>query len=97
MISKQHFIRAAQIVDNIRQGHWTNEPPTWATGKPDHDTKMTLVLAWDDPTPRQRAIQTAEAFIALFGEWNPRFDTQRFLVACGLVEAPVKAKKARTV
>ena len=27
----------------------------------------------------------AGAFIDLFGEFNPRFDRERFLVACGLV------------
>ena len=35
------------------------------------------------------------AFESLFSEFNPRFDTQRFRVACGLAEAPIKVKSKR--
>jgi hypothetical protein len=77
-MTKQHFIRAAEIVKSIRDGHWTDEPPAWADN---------LVLMSHSYT---RAVQTAEAFLFLFKEYNPRFDEQRFLVACGLVEKPVK-------
>ena len=85
MISKQHFIRAADIVNNIRQGNWTSDLPSWSIG-------LRGITEIDD---RLRATHTAEAFITLFSEWNPRFDTQRFLVACGLVDAPVKARKGK--
>ena len=84
-MTKQHFIRAAEIVNNIRQGHWTDDSPAWANPKL---TGSPIPMYW-------RAVQTAEAFIALFSEWNPRFNTQRFLVACGLVDAPVKARKGK--
>jgi hypothetical protein len=40
-----------------------------------------------------RAVWTAEAFIMLFQQHNPRFDTQRFLIACGLVEKLAKVRK----
>ena len=60
-MTKQHFIRAAEIV--YANGH-----------------SMT-------------ARAQAEGFIMLFKEYNPRFDEQRFLHACGLVEQP--AKKGR--
>lgn len=42
---------------------------------------------------RLRAIQTAEAFIILATRFNPLFDRQRFLQACGLVETPKKRSK----
>ena len=76
-MTKKHFIRMAEIVRNIRDGHWTDEPPDWA---------KSLIAYGYDTYPRVRAIQTAEAFIALATEYNPRFDTHRFLVACGLAE-----------
>ena len=84
-MTKKHFIRVAEIVDAIRQGHWTDDSPAWAkpalTGSP-------IPQYW-------RAVQTAEAFIHLATEFNPCFDTQRFLVACGLADAPVKASKRK--
>lgn len=87
-MTKKHFERAAEMVKSIRDGNWTNEPPSWADGDraytPRHND-----LAY------RRAVQTAEAFLQLFNEYNPRFDEQRFLVACGLVEAPVKVKRSR--
>ena len=60
-MTKQHFIRAAEIV--YANGH-----------------SMT-------------ARAQAEGFITLFQEYNPRFDEQRFLVACGLVEKAPKVKR----
>ena len=81
MVTKKVFIRAAEIVKSIRDGHWTNEPPAWADN---------LVIMSHSYT---RAVQTAEAFLMLFKEYNPRFDEQRFLVACGLVNAPPKVKR----
>ena len=41
---------------------------------------------WGDTLPRVRAIEAAEFFIFFAREFNPRFDTQRFLIACGLQE-----------
>jgi hypothetical protein len=35
----------------------------------------------------------ANSFVRLFEEFNPRFDHQRFLIACGLIDAPVKPKR----
>ena len=82
-MTKKHFIHMAEIVRNIRNGHWTDDSPAWArpplTGSP-------IPCYW-------RAVQTAEAFIFLATEYNHRFDTHRFLVACGLAEpAPKKGK-----
>ena len=37
----------------------------------------------------------AEAFIRLFQADNPRFDRERFLVACDLIVAPPKRTKQR--
>jgi len=85
-ISKQHFIRAAEIVKSILEGHWDNSSPDWAERWDYNDGANTI-------TPRGRAVQTAEAFLLLFKEYNPRFDEQRFLQACGLVEVPPKKQK----
>ena len=49
-----------------------------------------IVKMWDAPVERAGL---AEAFILLFRAYNDRFDTTRFLQACGLVEQP--AKKGR--
>src|ERR1035437_6304360 len=73
----------------ILEGHWTNEPPVWC-----HDSSH-YRLHTCASTDYTRAVQTAEAFLQLFKEYNPRFDQQRFLVACGLVDAPpVKTKRS---
>lgn len=40
-----------------------------------------------------RAVWTAEAFILLFQQFNPRFDEQRFLQACGLVPKPERKRR----
>lgn len=77
---------AAEMVDAIRSGQWTSEPPPWA------DKHAENYSALGD---YGRAVQTAEAFCILFANANPRFDTNRFLIACGLVDAPVKAKGKR--
>ena len=88
-MQKRHFERMAAMVKDILGGNWTHEPPAWSnrdrylcvdTGEPDYI----------------RAVQTAEAFILLCEGWNPRFDCERFLMACGLANKPVKALK-RTV
>jgi hypothetical protein len=48
----------------------------------------------DSDIPRH-ARHVGEAYISLFSEFNPRFDTQRFLVACGLAQAPIKVSKRK--
>ena len=85
-MTKKHFERAAEIVKAILEGHWTTELPNWA---PSYCLQGNAHDIYD-PT---RAVQTAEAFLLLFKEYNPRFDQQRFLVACGLVNTPVKVKR----
>ena len=82
-VTKKHFIRAAEIVQSIRSGFWTNEPPDWA------DSEAIRPIS-----SYQRAVQTAEAFIVLAREFNPRFDAQRFLIACGLVDKPSKHRQS---
>jgi hypothetical protein len=95
-MTKQHFIRAAEQVKAILDGHWTTDLPDWAL---QHDWMAFTPLGRIEVDTENggnvdvnvlRAIWTAEAYILLFQAYNPRFDVQRFLVACGLVDAPVK-------
>ena len=73
-MTKQHFIRAAALVKAIGNGEWMHDAPSWSPiGAYLADTRHDI-----------RAIQTAEAFIMLFTECNPRFDRTCFLGACGL-------------
>lgn len=74
-----HFIRAAELVAAILHGTWTHEFPPWA------DAKLNI-SAEDGDTDYTRAVWTAEAFILLFTAYNPRFDSTRFLRACGFTE-----------
>ena len=83
-MTRQHFTAMAKIVHAIAEGTWTNQPPDWAGG-----------FDIDNTTAITRAVQTAEAFIILAQRFNPLFDRQRFLIACGLVEKPVKARKVK--
>jgi hypothetical protein len=85
-LTKKHFIRAAAIVNAIREGNWTNELPSWGRNRSGVSPAVTGF---------ERAVYTAEALVLLFSENNPRFDTNRFLVACGLLEAPAKASKRK--
>ncbi len=87
-MTKKHFIRAAAIVDAIRSGHWAMIPPSWA----DPNSVSFGIEATPD---YDRAVHTAEVFILLACEFNPRFDTNRFLIACGLADAPAKAKRGK--
>lgn len=84
-MTKRHFIAAAAQVCAIRDGHWTNEPPNW-TPQP-HDARFAV-------SSFERAVWTAEAYILLFREFNPRFDQHTFLVACGLTEPTTKRKRS---
>lgn len=74
-MTKQHFIAAADQVNSIRDGCWSNEPPKWALPSPASFYTSSF----------ERAVWTAEAYILLFKQFNPRFDADRFLRACGLV------------
>ena len=84
-MTKKPFQFAADMVSSILAGDWTNETPPWSKQSQPFDV-----------TPYERAAQTAEAFIMLFRAYNPRFDQTRFLIACGLANAPAKAKHARS-
>jgi hypothetical protein len=81
-ITKQHFEDAAQLVEAILRGDWTHESPSWAipwngTLEIESSTQGNL------NTDYIRAVWTAEAFVIFFSQWNPRFDRERFLKACG--------------
>lgn len=80
-MTKKHFILAASMVKAILNDEWTHEPPDWAVRHLVH-TECTENYT--------RAVQTAEAFILLFRGFNPRFDENRFLIACGLADKPTK-------
>lgn len=82
-MTKRVFTFAAGMVAGIVAGSWTDEPPAWAD-------RTKYNGDWDSYV---RAVQTAEAFIMLFRAFNPLFDEKRFLVACGLVDAPAKGKR----
>ena len=90
-MTKKHFIRAAEIVQSIRSGHWSEELP----GFSQHEVEM--LGCSTHVTDFERATLTAEAFIILGRAFNLRFDTQRFLVACGLIDdKPAKHCQSRT-
>lgn len=90
-MTKKHFIDAAEMVRNIAAGNWTDTLPDWAQ-MPGYveceTTELGNVSAF-----KLRAVWTAEAFIMLFSQHNQRFDTSRFLIACGLVSAPMQKGK----
>jgi hypothetical protein len=73
-MTKKHFDTAAAMVRAIADGHWTTDPPSWAN-----------VLRCSETDDYSRAVQTAEAFILLFREFNAQFDDRRFLIACKLL------------
>ena len=82
-MTKKHFQAMAEIVKSILEGKWTSEAPSWA-------------VDIDGTTAVTRAVQTAEVFIILAERFNPRFDRDRFLQACGLITKPAKVRKSRT-
>lgn len=88
-MTKKHFIDAAAIVRNILNGEWTSDLPPWAK----RAGAVDALMFDEDAMSYTRAVWTAEAFIMLFTSHNPRFDTQRFLIACGLMDKPVKVRK----
>ena len=75
-LTKKHFERMAEIVRAIKDGQWTNEYPSWVSD----------ASRWQMTPELLRSIQTAEAFIILARQFNPLFDTERFLKACGFEE-----------
>lgn len=82
-MTKMHFTRAAEMVHAIVDGHWTSELPDFAnyrSGRIETDSATMGNVC----QPYVRAVWTAEAFIILFREYNPRFNEQKFLKACGL-------------
>ncbi len=83
-MTKMHFTRAAEMVKAIVDGHWTNDLPSFA-----HNTVVGPIETISDDCGNLnvnyvRAVWTAEAFIILFRGYNPRFNEQKFLKACGL-------------
>ncbi len=87
-MQKRHFEHMASIVRAILDGEWTNEFPPYG------DESRSIVNDGPDES-YTRAVWTAEAFIKIAAEHNPRFDQNRFLIACGLKEKPAKKGKAK--
>ena len=88
-MQKRHFERMAEMVRFILTGHWTMEFPPWA------DESQNCIAWHAEDGPYTRAVWTAEAFIKLAADYNPRFDRTRFLQACGLMEKPAKKGRAK--
>ena len=87
-MTRKHFIAAAEIVRNIRNGQWTEDAPTWASDGYAPPFEVSSASHGNVSFAYTRAVQTAEVFIVLFQSFNPRFDQARFLVACGLQKRP---------
>jgi hypothetical protein len=85
-VSRNEMEHAASMVRAIANGDWTDEAPSWSDASNVYPAPICPEYT--------RAVQTAEAFILFFQAFNPRFDQQRFLQACGLVDAPAKRRKA---
>lgn len=94
-MQKRHFEHAASMVRSILYGKWTSEFPSWAdrhgniVGPIEVDTEADGNL----DANYTRAVWTAEAFILLFTAYNPLFDRDRFLIACGLMTAAKRGKR----
>ena len=96
MLTKKHFTTAAHLIRAIREGRWTNDAPGWIdVDKRYRDEHDTCRDEYYDGYPYSseraarytRAVHTAEFFVFLEqADHNPRFDRERFLVACGLRE-----------
>lgn len=81
-MTKRHFQAAAEQVKAILSGAWSDEPCSWVNA-------ARYDVPFNYPS-YVRAVWTAEAYILLFSRFNPLFNQQTFLVACGLLEAPAK-------
>ena len=96
-MTKMHFQRAAEKVKSILDGHWINDLPPWASNDYGHFIETSTTTSGNIPPEYVRAVWTAEAFVSLFRDYNPRFNEQKFLQVCGLVEQPVKrSRKVRS-
>jgi phosphoenolpyruvate carboxylase len=82
-VSRNEMEHAASMVQQIINGNWSPDAPSWA----DDDAMVRSSI-----DSYSRAVYTAEAFIIFFQAFNPRFDTSRFLIACGLQDAPAKRR-----
>lgn len=92
---RKHFETAAALVRSIASGGWTFDTPAWA-GPTLQPTGQLRLAGWpltDADLNYTRAVWTAEAFILLFSPFNPRFNRDKFLVACGLV-TPARQRTA---
>jgi len=89
-MTRQHFQAMAEIVKAINEGEWTSDLPAWA--------EASNGRYWGNDTNTEdnyrRAVQTAEAFIILSRRFNPLFNQDVFLQACGLKAQPAKRRKA---
>ena len=79
-MTRQHFQAMAEIVKAINEGEWSEDLPPWA--------KETQRAEGD------LAVSVAEAFIILSRRFNPLFNQDIFLQACGLKAQPAKRRKA---
>lgn len=83
-MTKMHFTRAAEMVKAIVDGDWTMELPNWSDPSIGYRVEVWTECAGNVSANYVRAVWTAEAFILLFREYNPRFNESKFLKACGL-------------
>jgi hypothetical protein len=90
-MQKRHFEHMATIVKAILDNAWSDDWPSWAVQDSNGNRQQGFVAPGIDSYTR--AVLTAEAFIVFACEWDPRFDEQRFLQACGLVEKPSKIRR----
>lgn len=74
-----HYRAMVSIVKAIHAGQWTAETPSWA---PRGLTECSL-FDDDSPVDALRAVQTAEAFIALALSMDSTFQVHQFLKDCG--------------
>lgn len=65
------------MVHAILDGEWSDDPPSWFHGLQGATWSAT-------PDNTLRAAQSAEFCILLFQTYNPRFNVDTFLRACGL-------------
>lgn len=97
-MTRKHFQRAAEFIKGIVQGDWSSELPSWAPTPIGTLIEVDTELKGNVSPYYVRAVWTAEAFILLFQEFNPRFNRETFLIACGLVQPakPTRTRKAKS-
>ena len=84
-MTKKHFIRAAELVKSIKDG--IQYGPSTIETSSEYSGNLDANFV--------RASWTAQAFIDLFSAYNDRFDRERFLQACGLVDSFVQREQLR--